>query len=77
MSQVSHPTYNLFQRIGETTRQLNTGDVIANRHGKTFIFLGLTKRGMLDLLSTCDRRYFVTGNPADYNVTIEEQDHAE
>lgn len=60
----------IFQRIGQVSRPLDTGDIVANRVGKTFVFTGTTKQGNLQLVSTCENRYFVTGLPEDYNCYL-------
>lgn len=60
----------IFQRIGQVSRLLETGDIVANRVGKTFVFTGLDSRGNLSLTSTCDSRYFSSGKPEDYNCYV-------
>lgn len=60
----------IFQRIGQVSRSLEVGDIVANRVGKTFVFTGLDMRGNLSLTSTCGNRYFSSGKPEDYNCYI-------
>jgi hypothetical protein len=60
----------VFQRIGDMTREVTTGDILVNRLGKTYVFTGADSRGNLQLTSTCDRKYFVTASPRDYNCYV-------